>query len=158
MYASSSLPSWKFRTRSGIYSADGAKDKDDATEEQALLAVLETVRQHVGKSAGVSDTAFNSTFELFGPLPEQSVAVYTHGQYRGCGKDGTFGHARQVQEWATQKGKTRNRPQNESAKKKTQDNQNNDEIWNDDHHSPLPPEAYLHLRVEPMIRFYQSRM
>ena len=28
----------------------------------------------------------------------------------------------------------------------------------DDHHSPVPPEKYLRLRVEPMVRFYQSRV
>ena len=28
----------------------------------------------------------------------------------------------------------------------------------DDHHSPLPPENYLRLRVEPSVRFYQDRL
>ena len=28
----------------------------------------------------------------------------------------------------------------------------------DDHHSPLTPERYLRLRVEPLIRFYQKRL
>ena len=129
---------WKFRTRSGIYTLATASSSGGAfsSSEEALRQVLESVRQHVAKSAAVSETAFGSTVELFSRPPKRRLTMYQHGQYRGCGLRGTFGHAAQV-----------------AAEMKDEV----DQVF-DDHHSPVPPETYLRLRVEPMVRFYQSRL
>ena len=78
---------WKFRTRSGIYvvsSAIAATAASNSSEE-ALRQVLESVRQHVGKSASVSETAYGSMMELFNRPAKNKLSIYTHGQYRGCG-------------------------------------------------------------------------
>ena len=50
------------------------------------------------------------------------------GQYQGCAIDGTFGYS------------------------------NVEGAMSDDHHKPINPDKYLHLRVEPLIRFYQRRL
>ena len=93
---------------------------------------------HSSAARALSETAFGSSLELFNRPRKDKLSVYTHGQYRGCGIDGTFGHAKQVREEARQ--------------------QDDPDAVLDDHHSPLPPEAYLRLRVEPMVRFYQGRL
>jgi hypothetical protein len=58
----------------------------------------------------------------------KKTKIYKHGQYVKCETDGTFGCALIDGRQA------------------------------DDHHSPLNPESYLRLRVEPQLRFYQQRM
>ena len=58
----------------------------------------------------------------------KTLKPYTHAQYEGCGNTGTYGCANQAS--GTE----------------------------DDHHSPLSPEIYLKLRMEPQMRFYQSRL
>ena len=172
---------WKFRTRSGVYQLASAKetasgpsrifcvlnlaplrcplphshrntttaDRTSAShccfntrhavagisETASLRQVLETVRQHTSKSASLAETKFSSTRELF-HRPKGKLSMYRHGQYLGCKNGGTFGHAAQV-----------------AADMKHE----HDPIF-DDHHSPLTPEKYLRLRVEPMVRFYQNRM
>ena len=73
---------------------------------------------------------------MFGNRSNKDIRVYHHGQYAGCDMDGTFGHAAQVEQ------QVKNDP---------------DKIL-DDHHSPLTPDKYLRLRVEPMINFYQGRL
>jgi hypothetical protein len=129
---------WKFRTRSGAYALQSSSGGDISgpTSEDTLRETLQAVRQHVGKSAAVNETDFGSTFELFDRPDPNKMHVYTHGQYPGCGVGGTFGHAMQVK--AEMVGE--------------------EEAIYDDHHSPTPPEKYLRLRVEPMTRFYQSRL
>jgi hypothetical protein len=130
---------WKFRTRSGTYALETTKAKSgDGDTEQMLLNVVHAIRRHVSKSASISETDFSSAFEVFG-RSGKNLQLYTHGQYpEPCGVGGTFGHAARVKREAEARGET-------------------DPIL-DDHHTPLPPERYLTLRVEPMVQFYQERL
>ena len=73
--------------------------------------------------------------EIFGGVQNKEgertpngLGTYRHGQYKNCKTDGSFGAS------------------------------NADGAMSDDHHMPLNPDSYLHLRVEPMVRFYQQRL
>ena len=78
---------------------------------------------------------FYSKVEIFGGVQNkdggrapEDLSTYRHGQYKGCSVGGTFGYANSVGSML------------------------------DDHHKPLNPDSYIHLRVEPNIRFYQRRL
>jgi hypothetical protein len=146
---------WKFRTRSGNYALSAVSSAAAYSEhqaEQSFRDMVSSVREHVAKKTDVSDTAFGSAAELFNrPLSNQywrsardKLSVYTHGQYRGCEFGGTFGHAKQV---AAENGRTIANSHGEI-----------DDLIYDDHHSPAPPEEYLRLRVEPMVRYFQGHI
>ena len=75
----------------GSYALVSAKDTAAGHSDEALRHVLEAVRNHTTKSAAVEETAFSSTLELFNRPPPGKLGVYKHGQYRGCGTEGTFG-------------------------------------------------------------------
>lgn len=122
---------WKFRARCGEYAEVLHNERDvNDTPERNLQATLDTLEEHVGKAAAVSETAFFARFELFGRVNKKSdLHKYRHGQYEGCSVRGTFG--------------TSNRPKDNEP---------------DDHHTPTSPEKYLSLRVEPQVRFYQKRL
>ena len=49
------------------------------------------VRKHTSTSASVEETAFASTIELFNRPARDKLSMFKHGQYRGCGVQGTFG-------------------------------------------------------------------
>lgn len=84
---------WKFRTRSGSYMIAGSRQEPQEVEEK-LHAFVDATRQHVLKSATISETAFLSHFNLFSNLFKPShAAVYRHGQYSPCGASGTYGQS-----------------------------------------------------------------
>lgn len=139
---------WKFRTRSGSYAMSSTKGLALSDTEHMLLKVVHAVRKHASKSATLSETAFSSAFEVFG-RSGKNPAIYKHGQYPDCGEGGTFGHAARVRRETEARAKDRQTTGNRPG---------DDRPILDDHHSPLPPEHYLHLRVEPMVRFYQERL
>jgi hypothetical protein len=87
------------------------------------------MRHHVEKAASVTESSFFSDFEVFGK-PKTRKKTYTHGQYAECSDRGTYGYAHHKR----------------------------GDVFDDDHHAPLNPDAYLKLRVEPQMRFYQSRV
>ena len=153
---------WKFRTRSGIYklaqtaTPNGGGGGGDSSAE-TLRQVLESVRQHVAKSASVSETAFGGTLELFSKPPQTQLSAYTHGQYRGCGTGGAFGHATQVAAEMAPMAAPSDVAVAAAGGGAGSAQPGSDGIF-DDHHSPTAPEVYLRLRVEPMVRFYQARL
>ena len=122
---------WKFRTRTGVYATAATNRANSKAAEKNLRDFVSLVEQHVAKSASASGfgSSFNSMFELFGQPKKGRLKLYTHGQYKGCRDRGTYGSAN---------GRKVALP--------------------DDHHSPLHPEEYFKLRVEPTIRYYQNRI
>ena len=83
--------------------------------------------------------------ELFGKpgtltkrASKAQLQFYKHGQYKDATNSGSFGHANIIDPTKT-----------EPAQQ---------ERMIDDFHSPCAPDSYLNLRVEPQIRFYQSRL
>jgi hypothetical protein len=81
---------WRFRTRTGQYSisAKAGFERYSKEAERTLLTHLETINEHVSKSASVMETAFFSNVEMFGDIP---TGVYSHGQYESSKTCGTFG-------------------------------------------------------------------
>lgn len=141
---------WKFRLRTGPYAMVNGSSKH---AEQYLQQYLASIKEHVQKSASVSESNFYGKFEIFGGAPQKvegsdsrsqvitraprSLGIYTHGQYpnesgkyEGQQISGTFGHANPV----------------------------GLEGMHDDHHSPCSCEEYLTLRVEPQLAFYKRRI
>ena len=127
--AATSLESeiWRFRTRSGKYCLTRGDNMADA--EAHLHSVVDSTRQHVVKSATISDTGFFATIEMFGQT--KNPTQFRHGQYEGALISGTHGKA------------------NINIQKLDD---------KDDHHSPLGPDEYLRHRVKPMLDMYQSRL
>ena len=106
--------------------------------EKKLHEVLTFIQNHISKAGSVSETGFYSTVEIFGGVSNKdgertpkNHQLYRHGQYAGCRIDGTFGYSNTGKHGAFDV---------------------------DDHQAPLNPESYLHLRVEPAVRFYQRRI
>eukprot|EP01046_Picozoa_sp_COSAG06_P053542 COSAG06_NODE_9284_length_1939_cov_1.044022_2_plen_392_part_00 len=132
---------WKFRSRCSHYGRArvmGGTQVQEKDSEAAFRESLENVKDHVSKAGAVGETSFYSSIEVFrSPTPNQ-LRMYSHGQYGckdatdddmwkvTCGINGTFGYS--------------------NATEDIQDGES------DDHHSPLSPDAYLQLRVDPQLR------
>eukprot|EP00435_Cladocopium_sp_Y103_P040829 s183_g11.t1 len=72
---------WKFRSSAGVYKRDMMSDYVESAEE-TLSHFLSVTEDSVLKSAGISESAFLSTFS-FSRAPT-SVKIYKHGQYQGA--------------------------------------------------------------------------
>lgn len=142
---------WKFRTRTGNYAMANGSSKD---AERYLQQYLNSIKEHVQKSASVNESGFYGKFEIFGGAAQsqqqangdalvlsrapRSPGIYTHGQYankngkyEGRAIRGTFGDSNP---YGLGPGLF------------------------DDHQSPCTCEQYLKLRVEPQVAFYQRRL
>jgi hypothetical protein len=82
---------WMFRTRTGSYtiSSKVGVGQHSKKPERRLLEVLESLTQHISKSASVMETTFFAKYDIFGK--SKSPGVYKHGQYKGSRAAGTFG-------------------------------------------------------------------
>jgi hypothetical protein len=83
---------WKFRTRTGEYSASGGPGlgaSSPSASGKQLLSRLEHILVAVSKSASVMETALYSKIDMFGS--SKASRSYSHGQYSGSRMTGTFG-------------------------------------------------------------------
>jgi len=140
---------WRFRTRTGVISENVA-DADPAcagekSPELVLQERVESIKHQVLKSAGVLSSHFMSLFEFFDDPKQPSI--YCHGQYKGCGVDGTFGGKRDIYPGTASMKATA-----ESAKLLFKDD------LRDDYFSSCHPSAYLKYRVKIVSEFYQKRL
>jgi hypothetical protein len=134
---------WLFRTRSGPYQtqSDGESQQERAQRDaECLLACLETVKQHVYKSASILDTSFYSRFEAVSKN-ESNSRLYCHGQYENSLGTPSSGATHQ-----------------EQSSLILNIGISQDRQLLDDHHSPLQPNEYLVHRVDKMFKFYQGRL
>jgi hypothetical protein len=86
---------WRFRTRTGHYSisAKVGFERYSKEAERKLLMHLETINEHVSKSASVMETTYFSSVDLFGKTRKGSQ--YSHGQYQASRMCGTYGMSHQ---------------------------------------------------------------
>ena len=128
---------WQFRTRTCSYgtSLDIAKY---GTPKDRLCRVLNEMRVVVLEKAGVKQTTF-----LHENAKESMAAnIFKHGQYDFMGLD----------QKVTNGKKDNKEPNDEEAKSRLLLRSF------DTHHSPLEADAYVTLRLDHFIRFYQRRL
>eukprot|EP01052_Picozoa_sp_SAG31_P013515 SAG31_NODE_813_length_11892_cov_5.354538_3_plen_244_part_00 len=101
-------------------------------------ADLEIIESSVKKEAGVATTSFFSRPVLFGGGKQANNAA--DGERKQPKNPGTFKHGQYDLELSDSSGSFG------SSK--------ND----DDHHKPIGPDEYIHMRVEPQVLFYQGQL
>jgi len=83
---------WKFRTRTGPYSIAVSRSAGSRQAEERLHSFVESLNQHVMKSASVAETAFFANYKVHESNPK-SANWYRHGQRAGSSILGTYGVA-----------------------------------------------------------------
>ena len=143
---------WRFRTRSGIY-AENANEYGaggDEPVEHVLEQRAESIKLQALKSSGVLNTSFMSLFSLFGD--PKNKANFKHGQYQGCGVEGTFGAK------GTVFGPLKATAESAKTLLNTDVGKSGDDGPKDDYFSPCRPSEYLAYRVRKASEFYQARL
>ena len=133
---------WRFRTRSGEYAIDD-QASPVSTPEEVLRQRVEAIKKQSLKTSGVLDTYFMSFFEMF-DTPKRAE-LFRHGQYEGCGVQGTFG----ASGYSCLRSKVASPGSAISVLKNGKQ---------DDFHSPCRPDEYISIRVQAVLRHYQARL
>lgn len=118
--------------------------------EEDLRQLLKLTAEQVSKNASVGGTTVNKDLDVFGDAKDGQKKLCIHGQYEDK-KPRMLGRFGRLRKWLNfcDSAKTK-------VTKIIPGRRNPDE--KDDHHSPLDPDDYIRFRVNPVVKFYQSRL
>jgi hypothetical protein len=149
---------WSFRTFTSEYAVGGRND--GAKNHRVLSAALTDIKEHVLKSAAISNTAFFANFDIIqGGGPYMSHGQYPDSRTHGLGPTSQCRQCLKLEQQRRQdKGAAASAGPFKVQEASPECFGYCIQHGGNNHHSPLGPQMYLSFRVEPIVKFYQARL